>query len=126
MQESTEHRPAHLQQAMAPSRRTLASPSRPRVLLVENTVRGLGGSYESLFVTAKGLDRQHFEPVVLFFQPNHFAHKLEELGVRVLFRKSSQFWETEGYIRRTQKTRSNLPRKGVLGAVRRSVVSGLR
>ena len=126
MQESTEHRPAHLQQAMAPSRRTLASPSRPRVLLVENTVRGLGGSYESLFVTAKGLDRQRFEPVVLFFQPNHFAHKLEELGVRVLFRKSSQFWETEGYIRRTQKTRSNLPRKGVLGAVRRSVVSGLR
>lgn len=108
---------------------TRTSTTRPRpyrILLVENTVRGLGGSYESLFVTAKGLDRQRFEPVVLFFQPNHFAEKLKEIGVSVLLRSSKHFWETEGYIRSTQKARSRLPRRGVVGTARKHIVSGLR
>ena len=60
-----------------------ALPGSPvRVLLVENTVRGLGGSYESLFLTATHLDRKRFEPVVLFFQPNHFAQRLEAQGIQ--------------------------------------------
>jgi glycosyltransferase involved in cell wall biosynthesis len=77
-------------------------------------------------VTAKGLDRQRFEPIVLFFQPNHFADRLKELGVKVLFRCSRQFWEKESYIRSTQKARSRLPQKGMLGSLRKQVVSGLR
>lgn len=105
----------------------VAVAGRPRrVLLVENTVRGLGGSYESLFVTAKGLDRGRFEPVALFFQENHFAAKLRALGIEVVVEKSRRFWEREGYIRRTGKVRSVLPRRGFLGAARRRTVAFLR
>ncbi len=94
-----------------------------RVLLAENTIRGLGGSYESLFVTASSLDRRRFEPVVLFFQPNHFAEKLAAQGVRVLIRRSRQFWEREGYIEKAAGVRSKLPRRGLLGSLRRGIVS---
>jgi glycosyltransferase involved in cell wall biosynthesis len=97
-----------------------------RVLLVENTIRGLGGSYESLFLTAKGLDRRRFEPVALFFQENHFAAKLRALGIRVIVERSKRFWEREGYIRNTEKVRSALPRRGFLGAARRRTVALLR
>ena len=91
----------HFTDAQSP----LESPSVPaaaaaaglrRVLLVENTVRGLGGSYESLYLTAKGLDRSRFEPVALFFQENHFAEKLRAAGIQVVIEKSRRFWEREG------------------------------
>jgi glycosyltransferase involved in cell wall biosynthesis len=97
-----------------------------RVLLVENTVRGLGGSYESLFLTAKGLDRRRFEPVALFFQENHFSAKLGALGIQVVVERSRRFWEREGYIRRTGAVRSILPRRGFLGAARRRAVAFVR
>jgi len=101
--------------------------TRPRrVLLVENTVRGLGGSYESLFVTASSLDKTRFEPIPLFFQPNHFAEKLEALGIRVLLAKSAHFWEKKRYIEKSTQVRARLPRGGVLGALRRRVVAFLR
>ncbi|MBI4605767.1 MAG: glycosyltransferase [Planctomycetes bacterium] len=97
-----------------------------RVLFVEDTVRGLGGSYESLFVTASSLHRDRFEPVVLFFQPNHFADRLESLGIRVLVASSRHFWEKEGYIQSSQKVRSRLPKRGIAGGLRRAIVAGLR
>ena len=97
-----------------------------RILLVENTVRGLGGSYESLLLTAKGLPRDRFEPVVLFFQESHFARKLRDLGIRVILAKSRRFWETETYKKKTEKVRGALPRKGLLGRMRRTVVAFLR
>ncbi len=101
--------------------------SRPRrVLLVENTIRGFGGSYESLFVTARGLHRDRFEPVVLFFQENHFAEKLKALGIQVLIKRSPHFWEQEKYILRTEGVRSRLPRKGLLRSVRKGLVGILR
>ena len=99
---------------------------RARILLVENTVRGLGGSYESLFLTAKALPRDRYEPIVLFFQESHFAGKLREQGVRVIVEKSRRFWETEAYKKRTEKVRGSLPRKGFLGRIRKAVVSLLR
>ena len=101
-------------------------PRRARILLVENTVRGLGGSYESLFLTAKALPRDRFEPIVLFFQESHFARKLRDLGVRVIVEKSRRFWETEAYKKNTEKVRGALPRKGFLGRIRKTVVSLLR
>jgi glycosyltransferase involved in cell wall biosynthesis len=94
-----------------------------RVLLAENTVRGLGGSYESLYVTATSLDRSRFQPIVLFFQPNHFAEKLEADGIRVLVATSRQFWEKPSYLEKSARIRSSLPRKGALGAVRRNLVA---
>jgi glycosyltransferase involved in cell wall biosynthesis len=96
------------------------------VLLVENTIRGLGGSYESLFVTARGLHRDRFEPVVLFFQENHFVEKLKALGIQVLIKRSPHFWERESYILRTESVRSRLPRTGLLRSVRRGLVALLR
>src|SRR5688572_21747506 len=105
----------------------LSPPRRPaRILLVENTVRGFGGSYESLFLTAKGLPRDRFEPVVLFFQESHFARKLRDLGIHVIVGKSRRFWETEGYKKRTEKVRGALPRKGFLGQARKTGVAFLR
>ncbi|HVR74070.1 MAG TPA: glycosyltransferase family 4 protein [Planctomycetota bacterium] len=104
-----------------------AAPVSPvRVLLVENTVRGLGGSYESLFLTATHLDRKRFEPIVLFFQPNHFAQRLEAEGIRVLVEKSRQFWEKESHGRRTGRLRAGLPRAGLLGAARRRAAAFFR
>ena len=106
---------------------TAGSPTRPRrVLLVENTVKGLGGSYESLFVTASSLDKARFEPIPLFFQPNHFVGKLEALGIRVLLAKSAHFWEKKHYIEKSSQVRSRLPRRGLAGALRRRVVAFLR
>jgi glycosyltransferase involved in cell wall biosynthesis len=97
-----------------------------RVLLAENTVRGLGGSYESLFITASSLDRSRFEPVVLFFQPNHFVEKLKSVGIKVLIASSKQFWEKQAYLDKSAKIRSSLPRKGWLGAIRRRIVAFVR
>jgi glycosyltransferase involved in cell wall biosynthesis len=97
-----------------------AAPGSPvRVLLVENTVRGLGGSYESLFLTATHLDRTRFEPIVLFFQPNHFAQRLEAQGIRVLVEKPRQLWEKKSPAQGRGGLRARLPRAGLLGAARR-------
>ena len=97
-----------------------------RVLLAENTIRGLGGSYESLFVTATALDRTRFEPIVLFFQQNHFVAKLRDRGIRVLIETSHQFWEREEYLEKASPVRARLPRRGILGGLRRKLVAFLR
>ncbi len=96
------------------------------MLLVENTVRGLGGSYESLFVTASSLDRTRFEPVVLFFQANHFVERLRTLGISVIIARSRQFWEQASYIEKSARIRASLPRRGWLGTVRRRSVALVR
>ena len=94
-----------------------------RVILAENTIRGLGGSYESLYVTATSLDRRRFEPIVLFFQPNHFAEKLAAQGIRVLVKQSRQFWERESYLEKASGVRSKLPKGGLLGGLRKRLVA---
>jgi len=97
-----------------------------RVLLAENTIRGLGGSYESLFITATSADRSRFEPIALFFQPNHFIDRLLAQGIRVIQGRSLHFWERPAYIEKSATLRSNLPRRGILGSARRSLVALLR
>jgi hypothetical protein len=43
----------------------------------------VGGSHQALFDLVKGMDRESFEPVVLFYQDNPFCSRLRELGVEV-------------------------------------------
>jgi glycosyltransferase involved in cell wall biosynthesis len=55
-----------------------------RVLCVEVNEDGtVGGSHQALYDLVKGLDRERFEPVVLFYQDNPFSDRLRELGVEV-------------------------------------------
>lgn len=55
-----------------------------RVLCVEVNEDGtVGGSHQALFDLVKGMDRERFEPVVLFYQDNSFVGRLAALGVEV-------------------------------------------
>jgi glycosyltransferase involved in cell wall biosynthesis len=54
------------------------------VLCVEVNEDGtVGGSHQALYDLVKGIDRERFEPVVLFYQDNPFSGRLRELGVEV-------------------------------------------
>jgi glycosyltransferase involved in cell wall biosynthesis len=56
-----------------------------RILYVEGNLDGtVGGSHRALFDLATGLDRRRFEPVVLFYQDNSFAGRLQDRGVEVI------------------------------------------
>lgn len=55
---------------------------RYRVLYVETNEDGtVGGSHQALFDLVTHLDRDRFEPVVLFYRRNPFSHRLSEAGV---------------------------------------------
>lgn len=55
-----------------------------RVLYVEVNEDGtVGGSHQALYDLVKGLDRERFEPVVLFYQDNPFSDRLRDLDVEV-------------------------------------------
>ncbi len=56
---------------------------RRRVLYVE-MAHAFGGSIVSLYQLVRGLDRERYEPVVLFYRPNPFVRRFEEAGARVL------------------------------------------
>lgn len=56
---------------------------RYRVLYIENA-SGVGGSVISLYRLVQRLDRERYEPIVLFHRPNGYAAKFRELGVDVL------------------------------------------
>ena len=61
-----------------------------RVLLVEVNEDGTaGGSHQCLFDIARTLDPARFTPLVLFYQNNRFAERLNKLGIRTLI------WEAE-------------------------------
>ncbi|MEX2375136.1 MAG: glycosyltransferase family 4 protein [Dehalococcoidia bacterium] len=60
-----------------------ADPS--RILFVEANEDGTtGGSHRSLFELARRLDRERFQPVVLFYQQNPFVDRLRAEGITVL------------------------------------------
>ncbi|MBT8488779.1 MAG: glycosyltransferase family 4 protein [Gemmatimonadetes bacterium] len=69
-----------------PAKRVNAVGSRrpTRVLCIEVNEDGtVGGSHQALYDLVKGMDRERFEPVVLFYQDNVFASRLRALGVEV-------------------------------------------
>jgi glycosyltransferase involved in cell wall biosynthesis len=43
----------------------------------------VGGSHQALYDLVKGLDRERFEPVVLFYQDNSFSDRLRDVGAEV-------------------------------------------
>jgi glycosyltransferase involved in cell wall biosynthesis len=53
-----------------------------RILYVEKPPF-VGGSITGLFELVRGLDRDRFEPIVLFHRPNPFRERFREIGVRV-------------------------------------------
>ncbi|MGC8827389.1 MAG: glycosyltransferase, partial [Anaerolineae bacterium] len=56
---------------------------RRRILYVE-MAHAFGGSIVSLYQLMRGLDKERYEPVVLFYRPNPFVRRFEEAGAKVL------------------------------------------
>ncbi|MGQ9666399.1 MAG: glycosyltransferase [Anaerolineae bacterium] len=56
---------------------------RRRILYVE-MAHAFGGSIVSLYQLVRGLDKERYEPVVLFYRPNPFVQRFEEAGAEVL------------------------------------------
>ncbi len=56
---------------------------RYRVLYVENA-HSVGGSIISIYRLVQNLNRQHFEPIVLFYRANAYAPRFQELGIEVI------------------------------------------
>jgi len=55
-----------------------------RILLIEANEDGtVGGSHQALYDFVRHLDRSQYEPVVLFYQDNRFAHSLRSEGFEV-------------------------------------------
>jgi glycosyltransferase involved in cell wall biosynthesis len=75
------------------------STRRPRrVLLVESNEDGtVGGSYQALFDLARLMDREEFQPVVLFNQGNIFVPRLRALGIEVLVYEAERVVERAAY-----------------------------
>lgn len=61
---------------------------RRRILYVE-MAHAFGGSIVSLYQLLRGLDRERYEPVVLFYRPNPFVRRFEEAGAKVLVLKNA-------------------------------------
>jgi glycosyltransferase involved in cell wall biosynthesis len=65
-----------------------ANHKRTRILFVEANEDGsVGGSHKVLYDMVKGLNRQRFDPVVLFYQNNRYVQAFAEAGV------STRVWE---------------------------------
>lgn len=58
-------------------------PEKPhRILLIEINLDGtVGGSHRAMFDLVRNLDRERFEPLVLFYQDNRYVRSFRELGV---------------------------------------------
>ncbi len=56
---------------------------RYRVLYVENA-HSVGGSIISIYRLVQNLNRQHFEPIVLFYRANAYEPRFLELGIEVI------------------------------------------
>jgi len=54
-----------------------------RILYVERPA-SVGGSVISLYELVRGLDRERYEPVVLFYGPNPYREKFQALGVQTI------------------------------------------
>lgn len=56
-----------------------------RLLYVESNIDGtIGGSYYSLFFLVSGLDKAHFEPVVVFEAPNELTARFLSEGIKAI------------------------------------------
>jgi glycosyltransferase involved in cell wall biosynthesis len=53
----------------------------------------VGGSHQALYDLVKGLDRERFEPVVLFYQDNSFSDRLRDVGAEVYTFDKARKWE---------------------------------
>jgi len=63
----------------------LATTNRARILVIESNEDGtVGGSHQALFDLVVGLDKDSFEPIVLFYQHNVFVEKLRARGIEVV------------------------------------------
>jgi glycosyltransferase involved in cell wall biosynthesis len=85
--------------------------SRPhRILFVEaNEDSTVGGSHQCLLDLVKRLDRSRFEPVVLFYQDNPFAARIEALGIAV------HRWDRE----RVHERWAEVPARSIRGVAKR-------
>jgi glycosyltransferase involved in cell wall biosynthesis len=54
-----------------------------RILYVEN-VNGVGGSIVSIHRLVQALDRQRYEPIILFHRPNAYESRFHDLGITVV------------------------------------------
>jgi glycosyltransferase involved in cell wall biosynthesis len=71
-------------QSHAPRLESRATGSRSRVLFLEPNDDGtVGGSYQVLYDFVRHVDRERYEPVVVFYQDNRFVEALRAEGVEV-------------------------------------------
>ncbi len=96
-----------------------AGRGRPRrVLYAEINEDGtVGGSHQCLLDLVRHLDRERFQPVVVFYQWNSFVKRIEDLGAEV------HVWEDERSRERIRSGRFRTARlvAGVAAAIRRRV-----
>jgi glycosyltransferase involved in cell wall biosynthesis len=96
----------------------MANATRYRILQCEFCDDGTtGGSHQALFDTARRLDPQRFQPVVVFYEENRFAPPLRELGIEV------HVWSREHQLERAPWADGGRLRQlaAMIGAVRRRV-----
>ena len=59
-----------------------------RILYIESNIDGtVGGSYFSLLFLIEGLDRNNYEPIVVFYQSNYLIPRYKKAGCKVLLIK---------------------------------------
>lgn len=93
----------------------MSPPSPRRILLLEaNEDRTVGGSHQCLYNLVQGLDRDRFEPLVVFYQDNSFVDQFDAMC-------SVEVWEDiRRHERQRLKTGSSVSKAlGLMGAVLR-------
>jgi glycosyltransferase involved in cell wall biosynthesis len=81
----------------------LSKSRKKRILYVEQWP-GIGGSMTNvLYPMVTGLDRDRYEPLVLFYWPNPYRERFEALGVKTIVFEQSRLWQHPALIAQTQK-----------------------
>lgn len=76
-----------------------------RILYVE-TASGVGGSITNvLYPMVAGLDRNRYEPVVLFYWPNPYQERFETLGVETMLFNKPKPWTHPAPVARLQQNK---------------------
>jgi len=76
-----------------------------RILYVE-TASGVGGSITNvLYPMVAGLDRDRYEPVVLFYWPNPYQERFEALGVKTMLFDKPKPWTHPAPVTKLQQNR---------------------
>jgi hypothetical protein len=76
-----------------------------RILYVE-TASGVGGSITNvLYPMVVGLDRDRYEPVVLFYWPNPFRERFETLGIKTMLFDRPKPWVHPAPVVKLQQNR---------------------